>query len=155
MADFGNPVQETTAERFARWQAIERRYAEADARAAELSRDVFQPLLAEFQEVLESDGILIHGFTTERYVREVTLPAVERGLAKAGRSRALSAGVPRRLSLTVSEPIRRSRSNICTSRKTTFPITASRSCSISRRRSPKTNITACRRTIASKPMSRS
>lgn len=34
-----------------------------------------------------ADGILIHGFTTERYVREVTIPAVERGLAKAGRSR--------------------------------------------------------------------
>jgi len=34
-----------------------------------------------------ADGILIHGFTTERYVKEVTLPAVERGLAKAGRSR--------------------------------------------------------------------
>jgi probable F420-dependent oxidoreductase len=34
-----------------------------------------------------ADGILIHGFTTERYVREVTLPAIERGLAKAGRSR--------------------------------------------------------------------
>jgi probable F420-dependent oxidoreductase len=33
-----------------------------------------------------ADGILIHGFTTERYVREVTIPAVERGLAKAGRS---------------------------------------------------------------------
>jgi probable F420-dependent oxidoreductase len=33
------------------------------------------------------DGIIIHGFTTERYVREVTLPALERGLAKAGRSR--------------------------------------------------------------------
>jgi probable F420-dependent oxidoreductase len=35
-----------------------------------------------------ADGIIIHGFTTERYVREVTLPAVERGLARAGRSRA-------------------------------------------------------------------
>jgi probable F420-dependent oxidoreductase len=34
-----------------------------------------------------ADGILVHGFTTERYVREVTMPAVERGLAKAGRSR--------------------------------------------------------------------
>ena len=33
------------------------------------------------------DGILIHGFTTERYLREVTLPALDRGLAKAGRSR--------------------------------------------------------------------
>lgn len=35
-----------------------------------------------------ADGIIIHGFTTERYVKEVTLPAVERGLAKAGRDRA-------------------------------------------------------------------
>src|SRR4051794_2913824 len=33
------------------------------------------------------DGIIIHGFTTERYVREVTLPAIERGLARAGRAR--------------------------------------------------------------------
>ncbi len=33
------------------------------------------------------DGILIHGFTTERYVREVTMPAIERGLAAAGRDR--------------------------------------------------------------------
>ena len=29
--------------------------------------------------------MIIHGFTTERYVREVTVPAIERGLAKAGR----------------------------------------------------------------------
>ena len=34
-----------------------------------------------------ADGVLIHGFTTERYVKEVTMPAIERGLAKAGRSR--------------------------------------------------------------------
>jgi probable F420-dependent oxidoreductase len=34
-----------------------------------------------------ADGVIVHGFTTERYVREVTLPAVERGLARAGRSR--------------------------------------------------------------------
>jgi probable F420-dependent oxidoreductase len=34
-----------------------------------------------------ADGIIIHGFTTERYVREVTMPAIERGLARAGRSR--------------------------------------------------------------------
>src|SRR4051794_34211154 len=33
------------------------------------------------------DGIIIHGFTTERYVREVTVPAIERGLARAGRAR--------------------------------------------------------------------
>lgn len=33
------------------------------------------------------DGLIVHGFTTERYLREVTLPALERGLAKAGRDR--------------------------------------------------------------------
>ena len=35
-----------------------------------------------------ADGIILHGFTTERYVREVTMPALERGFAKSGRSRA-------------------------------------------------------------------
>src|SRR5690348_11707985 len=34
-----------------------------------------------------ADGIIIHGFTTERYVKEVTMPAVERGLAASGRKR--------------------------------------------------------------------
>jgi len=34
-----------------------------------------------------ADGMLVHGFTTPRYLREVTLPAVERGLAKSGRGR--------------------------------------------------------------------
>ncbi|MHB8465018.1 MAG: LLM class F420-dependent oxidoreductase [Acidimicrobiales bacterium] len=33
------------------------------------------------------DGMLVHGFTTERYLREVTIPALDRGLAKAGRTR--------------------------------------------------------------------
>lgn len=33
------------------------------------------------------DGFICHGFTTERYLREVTLPALERGMAKSGRSR--------------------------------------------------------------------
>jgi probable F420-dependent oxidoreductase len=33
------------------------------------------------------DGLLVHGFTTERYLREVSLPALERGAAKAGKSR--------------------------------------------------------------------
>jgi len=33
------------------------------------------------------DGIILHGFTTERYVREVTLPALERGWASGGRAR--------------------------------------------------------------------
>lgn len=35
-----------------------------------------------------ADGIFLHGFTTERYIREVTLPAVGTGLAVSGRSRA-------------------------------------------------------------------
>jgi probable F420-dependent oxidoreductase len=35
-----------------------------------------------------ADGIFLHGFTTERYIREVTLPAVETGLTTSGRSRA-------------------------------------------------------------------
>ncbi|MCL4422197.1 MAG: LLM class F420-dependent oxidoreductase [Actinobacteria bacterium] len=34
-----------------------------------------------------ADGLLVHGFTTERYLREVTLPALDRGLAKSGRDR--------------------------------------------------------------------
>jgi probable F420-dependent oxidoreductase len=32
------------------------------------------------------DGFICHGFTTERYLREVTLPALSRGRAKAGKS---------------------------------------------------------------------
>ncbi|HEY5266180.1 MAG TPA: LLM class F420-dependent oxidoreductase [Acidimicrobiales bacterium] len=32
-----------------------------------------------------ADGLFIHPFTTERYLREVTLPALERGFAKSGR----------------------------------------------------------------------
>jgi probable F420-dependent oxidoreductase len=34
-----------------------------------------------------ADGLLVHGFTTERYLRERTLPALEEGLAGAGRGR--------------------------------------------------------------------
>ena len=34
-----------------------------------------------------ADGLIAHAFTTEKYMREVTLPAVERGLAASGRSR--------------------------------------------------------------------
>jgi probable F420-dependent oxidoreductase len=33
------------------------------------------------------DGLLAHGFTTERYLREVTLPALQRGTAASGRTR--------------------------------------------------------------------
>jgi probable F420-dependent oxidoreductase len=32
------------------------------------------------------DGFFCHGFTTERYLREVTVPALERGRAKSGKS---------------------------------------------------------------------
>ena len=32
------------------------------------------------------DGFICHGFTTEKYLREVTLPALQRGRAKAGKS---------------------------------------------------------------------
>ncbi len=31
-----------------------------------------------------ADGFLVHGFTTERYLREVTLPAFERGARQGG-----------------------------------------------------------------------
>ncbi len=34
-----------------------------------------------------ADGLLCHGFCTERYLREATLPALERGFAKVGRTR--------------------------------------------------------------------
>jgi probable F420-dependent oxidoreductase len=34
-----------------------------------------------------ADGLILHGFTTERYVREVTLPSLERGFAKSGKQR--------------------------------------------------------------------
>src|ERR1700689_4103091 len=41
------------------------------------------------------DGLLVHGFSTERYLREISLPALENGAAKAGKTRA---------DLTVSYP---------------------------------------------------
>lgn len=34
-----------------------------------------------------ADGLIIHPFSNEKYIREVTLPAVEKGLAKAGKKR--------------------------------------------------------------------
>lgn len=34
-----------------------------------------------------ADGLLAHAFTTERYLREVTVPTLSRGLARAGRGR--------------------------------------------------------------------
>jgi probable F420-dependent oxidoreductase len=35
-----------------------------------------------------ADGFLVHPFSTERFLREVTLPALERGFDRAGRTRA-------------------------------------------------------------------
>jgi probable F420-dependent oxidoreductase len=35
-----------------------------------------------------ADGFLVHPFTTERYLKEVTIPALEKGMAKSGRARA-------------------------------------------------------------------
>ena len=44
------------------------------------------PLMTEVAGEV-ADGVIIHSFTTKKYLEEVTLPAVEKGLAKAGRSR--------------------------------------------------------------------
>jgi probable F420-dependent oxidoreductase len=44
------------------------------------------PLMTEVAGEV-ADGLIAHGFTTERYLREVTLPAALRGLQKAGRAR--------------------------------------------------------------------
>jgi len=35
-----------------------------------------------------ADGMLVHAFTTQRYLQEVTIPALERGFAEGGRERA-------------------------------------------------------------------
>ncbi|MFP6656259.1 MAG: LLM class F420-dependent oxidoreductase [Myxococcota bacterium] len=35
-----------------------------------------------------ADGMIVHAFSTTRYLHDVTLPAIERGLAASGRSRA-------------------------------------------------------------------
>jgi probable F420-dependent oxidoreductase len=45
------------------------------------------PLMTEVAGEV-ADGVIIHAFTTEKYLRETTLPALERGWAKAGKSRA-------------------------------------------------------------------
>ena len=34
-----------------------------------------------------ADGVIVHAFTTEKYLRETTIPALERGFAKAGKAR--------------------------------------------------------------------
>jgi probable F420-dependent oxidoreductase len=45
------------------------------------------PLMTEVAGEV-ADGLIAHAFTTERYMKEVTIPAMERGLERAGRSRA-------------------------------------------------------------------
>ena len=40
-----------------------------------------------------TDGVLVHAFTTKRYLDEVTLPALMRGVERAGRRRSDVAGV--------------------------------------------------------------
>ena len=42
------------------------------------------PLMTEVAGEV-ADGVIIHAFTNEKYLREVTLPALGKGLAKAGR----------------------------------------------------------------------
>jgi probable F420-dependent oxidoreductase len=44
------------------------------------------PLMTEVAGEV-ADGIIAHGFTTQKYLREVTLPAAERGLQNSGRTR--------------------------------------------------------------------
>jgi probable F420-dependent oxidoreductase len=44
------------------------------------------PLMTEVAGEV-ADGMIVHAFTTPRYLADVTLPAIERGLAKAGRAR--------------------------------------------------------------------
>lgn len=44
------------------------------------------PLMTEVAGEV-ADGVIIHAFTTEKYLRETTLPALERGFERAGKSR--------------------------------------------------------------------
>ena len=44
------------------------------------------PLMTEVAAEV-ADGMIVHPFTTEKYLRETTLPALEKGWAKAGKSR--------------------------------------------------------------------
>ena len=43
------------------------------------------PLMTEVAGEV-ADGFICHGFTTEKFLREVTIPALERGRAKAGKT---------------------------------------------------------------------
>ena len=52
-----------------------------DVTTAETGNEALSHLAGEV-----CDGFICHGFTTERYLREVTIPALERGRAKAGKT---------------------------------------------------------------------
>ena len=45
------------------------------------------PLMTEVAGEV-ADGMIVHAFTTEKYLRETTLPSLEKGFAKAGKTRA-------------------------------------------------------------------
>lgn len=52
------------------------------------------PLMTEVAAEV-ADGVIAHGFTTAQYLRDITLPAVMRGLEKSGRNReALDISIP-------------------------------------------------------------
>ena len=55
-----------------------------------------------------ADGFLVHGFSTERYLREVTLPALERGFDEGGPRLATGSRSPRPRSWSPATPRRRS-----------------------------------------------
>lgn len=61
-----------------------------DQKATERPRVMLGAVGPEMTKVAAemADGLLCHSFTTERYLREVTLPAIERGLTEHGRERA-------------------------------------------------------------------
>ena len=54
--------------------------------APKVSLAAVGPLMTEVAGEV-ADGLIAHAFTTQRYLREVTLPALARGFEKSGRSR--------------------------------------------------------------------
>jgi probable F420-dependent oxidoreductase len=52
-----------------------------------------------------ADGLLVHAFTSERYLREVTVPTIEAGLCETGRTRAqFTVSYPALLACAADEP---------------------------------------------------
>ncbi|MEE8313047.1 MAG: LLM class F420-dependent oxidoreductase [Myxococcota bacterium] len=71
------------------------------------------PLMTEVAGEV-ADGMLVHPFSTEQYIREVTMPAIERGLARGGKKRSAFeiTGSPFIITGTDEESQLRSRSSI-------------------------------------------